>query len=362
MFHSKLKALAATFGITAALIGGGFVAAGMVDHGDELPPTPVPKEVAAAPAPKKAESPQLFRGILKGHKGTVASVAVSSHAKMIVSGSYDGTVKAWDALTGKELIAIDAFQSCVGSIAIHPNGKLVAATCAGSPVPGKDLTTIKVWDLSTGKRAMMLEGHKTMGAIVSYSPDGKVLASGGVDVVKLWDAATGKELQTIKGHDGWINSLVFNADGKLLASKCNGGLIKIRDVASGKELATNKDMTSFGHMAFSHDGKSIANLVDDNRVVVYALVENKLVERFGITAGKKGERIHAIVFSPDGKTFATGDDEGSIRLWDASEGKQVKLFQGHKDAVQSLAFSPDGKTLVSGGHDETVQMWNAVGD
>ena len=45
--------------------------------------------------------PNHFRSVLEGYSGSVWSVALSADASMIVSGSFDKTVRIWNAATGE---------------------------------------------------------------------------------------------------------------------------------------------------------------------------------------------------------------------------------------------------------------------
>jgi WD40 repeat protein len=67
----------------------------------------------------------------------------------------------------------------------------------------------------------------------------------------------------------------------------------------------------------------------------------------------------SIVFSPDGKTLASGARDAVI-LWDMETLQPIgqPLIGSVDSKVLSIAFSPDGKTLASGSNDNTVILWN----
>lgn len=67
--------------------------------------------------------------------------------------------------------------------------------------------------------------------------------------------------------------------------------------------------------------------------------------------------IHAVAYSPDGRTLASGDSAGTIRLWDTRTDTQRPALKGRRGNVWCLAFSPDGKTLASSSGNEAV-LWD----
>jgi WD40 repeat protein len=70
--------------------------------------------------------------------------------------------------------------------------------------------------------------------------------------------------------------------------------------------------------------------------------------------------VLAAAFSPDGRLLATGGADKTVRTWDPSAGKQVRLVAGHPDWIRAVTFSPDGKLLVTGCDDGMVRVWDAV--
>ncbi|KAG6810612.1 hypothetical protein H0H92_011110 [Tricholoma furcatifolium] len=67
--------------------------------------------------------------------------------------------------------------------------------------------------------------------------------------------------------------------------------------------------------------------------------------------------IRSVAFSHDGTQIVSGSDDQTARVWDASTGKQFQKLQGHA-SISSVAFSPDGTQIVSGSLDNSVRVWD----
>ena len=76
-----------------------------------------------------------------------------------------------------------------------------------------------------------------------------------------------------------------------------------------------------------------------------------------ILAGHTAE-ITSVLYSPDGKTLASGSMDKTICLWDTQTGKHIRTLEGHTDVVNGISYSPDGKTLASGSEDSTIRLWD----
>src|SRR5262249_4555478 len=70
-------------------------------------------------------------------------------------------------------------------------------------------------------------------------------------------------------------------------------------------------------------------------------------------------RCRAVVFSPDGKRIAVAGFDGTLRLLDASTGREMLTIFAHPNVVAYAAFSHDGNKLASASYDHTVRIWDA---
>lgn len=70
--------------------------------------------------------------------------------------------------------------------------------------------------------------------------------------------------------------------------------------------------------------------------------------------------ILSIAFSPDGRYLASGSEDMTIKLWDVSTGREIRMFWGHGVGVASVAFSPDGRHIASGSRDKAINLWDTA--
>jgi WD40 repeat protein len=67
--------------------------------------------------------------------------------------------------------------------------------------------------------------------------------------------------------------------------------------------------------------------------------------------------LRAVAITPDGERIATGGEDGTIRIWDAT-GRMLEQIHGHRRTITALAFTPDGTRLVAQGAEDEVTIWD----
>jgi WD40 repeat protein len=302
--------------------------------------------------------------IFPEHQYPSRLIALSPDGRTVTTWEYRDhgscPLRYWEAATGKELLPIPE--------RLHKFQSVAALTGDGNTLASHgDSGELRLWDVPSGKNLRDLP-HNDKDTACAFSPDGKLLVSRFVDIgldltakMEFWEVATGKRLATFDEKDSLSFTLAFSADGKLLASGGTNDTICIWDVAARKKLVTLKAQVTPFHFEFSPDGKILASAdLVSHEIKLWEVSTGKELPSISNDQTKKKHEtgIHALAFSPDGRTIATSDIEGGIYLWDFRSKMLRQECKGHFDRVTHFAFSSDGKILASGGYDGTILVWD----
>jgi RNA polymerase sigma factor (sigma-70 family) len=295
---------------------------------------------------------KLAKSLPTGQADYQAHMDLSPDGKTLAVGNRDGILRLLDAATGKKLHELKGHQAEVRGVAFSPDSKWVASA-------GVD-KTVRLWDAQAGKQERVFEGHEAQAQAVAFSPDGKTLVSGSWDTTaRLWDLNTGKQLRSWK-HAGGLEAVAFSADGKSLATVGGAdGTVYCWDLTADKEVLRWKGRQPQSlRLAFSGDGTKLATAGWDNVVRLWDVASGK-EEGAARAPGHQGW-VYGLCFLPDKKTLVSSGSDGLILIWDTTRNRVVRRLQGHTGRVFSLALSPDGRTLASGSGDQTIRLWDAA--
>ena len=270
----------------------------------------------------------------------VYSVACSPDGSRIVSGSDDGTVRVWDAVSGECVLGpLEGHTGDVNSVSFSGEGSRI--------VSGSRDKIVRVWD-AAGNCTHILKGHMSWVSSVSFSGD-KIASGSGDKTVRVWDAA-GNCLHVLEGHTKEVSSVSFSGD--KIASGSWDNTVRVWDAVSGVCVLGPLEGHNGWVSSVSFSGNKIASGSVDKTVRVWNAVSGALLKTL---EGHKGW-VSSVSFS--GNKIASGSVDKTVRVWDAVSGECVLgPLKRHTMAVNSVSFSGDGSRIVSGSQDKTMRVW-----
>jgi len=205
-------------------------------------------------------------------------------------------------------------------------------------------------------------GHRGDVYCFQLAPDRHTAASGGHDGVRIWDFETGRELAHLKGHVADVNDLSFSPDGALLATASDDRSVKLWSTADWNEVHTIRHETDVVAVTFAPNGQllatgeryPLAQHAGMNRVLLWDLGS---WEPRSILKGPS-VALGSMAFSADGNLLATGDSNGSARVWNIPEGTLRYSFPHPGATVNCVALANHRPLLATGGNDGIVRLWN----
>lgn len=196
---------------------------------------------------------------------------------------------------------------------------------------------------------------------VALSPDGKTLAIARDNQVELQSLPVGKVLQTLSGIPGSVNSVSFSNDGRnLVAAAGEPGLFGEARLYEIKENGTQSVPTTFrGHRdslycaRLSPDGKVLATGGYDNTIKLWNVTDGKELRTLD---GHNGA-VFELTFRADGKILASASGDRTVKLWDVATGQRLDTLKESQKELYALVFSPNGERLAAAGVDNRIRVW-----
>jgi WD40 repeat protein len=321
-----------------------------------------------------------------GQLKMVVRLAYSADGKTVTAlvqdekGATPSNVSAWDTARGEERRR-GPLESCPPWIgALSPDGALFA-------VPTPDGKTIRLVLTGSNEEVRRTEGEADWPAGIAFAADGRTLTSTNHDgVVRVWEVATGKLVRRMTGIGSEIRRVALSPDGGVLVAvlRADQG-VHLWDVAKGREVHAFP-----GHrsgplaVAFGDGGKTVLTVSRDwvqsmpvRNWATWSLRrwDAETGKELGVTARDPKGEVYANTFSADGSRPATLVHDGTLRLWDAGAGRELrdwkvptiearyssgdKVTTYPRAAVLDVALTGNGATLFTG-HAGGIYRWETA--
>ena len=241
---------------------------------------------------------RLARTLPARDGSTAAAMSFMPDGRTLVTGGVNGRVSFWDVSSGRVTRTL-RFAPPVWWTAASPDGKLLAVQTG--PAHGSDIEVVRI---ATGA---VLQRHTLPHAPagVEFSHDGRELVALGcctasASMLAAWDVRSGQQLFDL----GDLNANAFDiAPGsELLGVGTEGGQVLLLDPRTGRQTAP----------------------------------------KIQVATGDVGQ----ISFSPDGRSYAVGSQDGTASVWDVRSGTRVGNPYVSPDAIPQVVFEPNGRLLI----------------
>lgn len=287
-----------------------------------------------------------------GHTRPVVDLRYSEitpYSYFIISACKDGKPMLREGDTGDWLGTYDGHKGAVWGCSINKEATRAATGAADF--------TAKLWDAMNGEEIHSFP-HKHIVKSVDFSHDSSKLITGCNDKnLRLFDLNEYTTEPTIfLGHTSNIKKCIFLDDSTKVLSTSDDKTLKVWDTKSGAQISS----LSFAHppssIEVSRDGKLFL-LSEGKNVELYDAATFAKLNTFMLPCGVTAASIH-----PDNGTFVCADENFTLYKYSIASGAVLESFKGHFGPIHSLQFSPDGEIYASGSEDGTLRLWqNTVG-
>ncbi|KAF8430118.1 E3 ubiquitin ligase complex SCF subunit sconB [Tirmania nivea] len=307
--------------------------------------------------------------IFKGHSNGINCLQFDD--TILVTGSYDTTIKIWDIETGKEIRTLTGHTLGVRALQFD-DSKLIS---------GSMDNTLKIWNYRTGKCLNTLPGHTE--GVISLHFDSSLLVSGSVDkTIKVWNFCRGSCI-TLRGHKDWVNSVKLHSPSRTILSASDDMTVKIWDLDTNTCIRTLE-----GHVGQVQQVLPFELSHHDALKLMIEVEQEKEKASSGTDAGSSSatpkQTISPLasppytqsIFSPSHysaglpsswpaatasresipRYILTAALDSTVKLWDVETGRCIRTLFGHVEGIWALAA--DTLRVVSGAQDRMVKVWN----
>jgi len=263
-------------------------------------------------------------GTFIGHKGAVWSSKLCANGSKAATGSADFTAKVWDTYSGSELHSFP-HNHIVRTVSLSPSASHLLTAGHEKKVRLFDLTRPSV-EPSFLRRPNGEDAHDGVIKSVIWDADRAVGISAGDDkLIRWWDLRNLQEIHSVTLDDP-VSSMELSTPCNTLVvtSGKNVSFIPLVPNTSATHRLTLPHAPSSASLHPTLKDRFVAGSTSDPWVRVYGYEKGEEREMYKSHHGP----IHCVEYSPDGEMYASGSEDGTIRLWQTYPGKTYGLWQG----------------------------------
>ncbi|CAI5963042.1 unnamed protein product [Closterium sp. NIES-65] len=312
------------------------------------PRLPSPSVKVRAPHPPSLSLPVMVRA-------TPPLSASTGPPPSSLSASKDGKPMIRNGETGDWIGTFEGHKGAVwGACLDRP--ALLAATASAD-------FTARIWDALTGDEKHKLE-HKHIVRTVDFSKDSRQLLTGGAEkVVRVFDLArpdAGPTL-SLEGMAGPVRCARWHNDDRWILVTCNDVAgVKVFDARSKDVVGVmatdgaclSMDISPAATGGGGAGGSAFITTADGSTVKIFDA--RSLQE---VKSHRLPHQAESASYIPSTNRFVAGGEDLWVRVFDYETGQQLECHKGHHGPVHCIRFAPDALSYASGSEDGTIRIW-----
>jgi serine-threonine kinase receptor-associated protein len=259
-----------------------------------------------------------------------------------------------DGVTGDWIGSFSGHKGAVWSCHLDKTGSL-AATASGD-------FFVKVWDAITGKGLWEFP-HKHIVKSCDFSPSSRFLATGGHEgLVRIYDLTVEdpmKQEPQVFSHDGKVISKVSWWTDEIVIAAGADGTIRFWKIGSPESpmhvLQVDAEVRDMELLTLADSGQDILTVAAGTKVSFFDLNDQKIIHSYPMPIhfrDEGGASLH-----PCGKKFVAGGSDLWVRVFCFETGQELECHKGHHGPIRCLRYAPDGNTYATGSEDGTIRLW-----
>jgi serine-threonine kinase receptor-associated protein len=160
--------------------------------------------------------------------------------------------------------------------------------------------------------------------------------------------------ETFAGHTAGIRHVLFFRNDTYLISCADDKTLRVWDRATKQEVQKVTFPFSPSSLEVSRDG-TVITVAYSNKVAFFDADSLNQIGEYTIPSPVNSASLH-----PDKTIFVAGGDDLKVYKYDYQSGIEIESFKGHFGPVHCLKFSPDGELYASGSEDGTLRLWQTT--